>query len=43
MVEFPHEGAYILGSVTTRTPEPLRRPTGHDDVLTLFLPLAPTR
>jgi uncharacterized membrane protein len=41
MVEFPHEGAYTLGFVTTRTPEPLRRPTGHEDMLTLFLPLAP--
>ncbi len=41
LVEFPHEGAYTLGFVTTETPEPLRQPTGHDRMLTLFLPLAP--
>ena len=41
LVEFPHEGAYTLGFVTTRTPEALAAPTGHDAMLTLFLPLAP--
>lgn len=41
LVEFPHEGAYTLGFVTTETPEALRRPAGHAEMLTLFLPLAP--
>jgi hypothetical protein len=41
LVEFPHEGAYTLGFVTTETPEALRRPAGHEEMLTLFLPLAP--
>ena len=41
LVEFPHEGAYTIGFVTTETPEALRAPTGHDEMLTLFLPLAP--
>jgi uncharacterized membrane protein len=41
LVEFPYEGAYTLGFVTTETPEPLQQPTGHDRMLTLFLPLAP--
>lgn len=41
LVEFPHEGAYTLGFVTTETPPVLRTPAGHDDMLTLFLPLAP--
>jgi uncharacterized membrane protein len=41
LVEFPHEGAYTLGFVTTRTPDALADPTGHDAMLTLFLPLAP--
>jgi len=41
LVEFPHEGAYTLGFVTTETPPELAEPAGHADMLTLFLPLAP--
>lgn len=41
LVEFPHEGAYTLGFLTTETPDALREPAGHDRMLTLFLPLAP--
>jgi len=41
LVEFPHEGAYTLGFVTTETPDALAQPAGHPDMLTLFLPLAP--
>lgn len=41
LVEFPHEGAYTLGFVTTETPETLSDPAGHSEMLTLFLPLAP--
>ena len=41
LVEFPHEGAYTLGFVTTETPVTLSEPAGHANMLTLFLPLAP--
>ena len=41
LVEFPHEGAYTLGFVTTETPDTLAEPAGHPEMLTLFLPLAP--
>ena len=41
LVEFPSEGAYTLGFVTTETPDELAGPAGHDRMLTLFLPLAP--
>ena len=41
LVEFPHEGAYTLGFVTTETPDALSDPAGHAEMLTLFLPLAP--
>ena len=41
LVEFPHEGAYTLGFVTTETPDALADPAGHAEMLTLFLPLAP--
>ena len=41
LVEFPSEGAYTLGFVTTRTPDELAGPAGHDEMLTMFLPLAP--
>ena len=41
LVEFPSEGAYTLGFVTTETPEELAGPAGHDEMLTMFLPLAP--
>jgi uncharacterized membrane protein len=41
LVEFPHEGAYTLGFLTTETPDAVREPAGHDRMQTLFLPLAP--
>ena len=41
LVEFPSEGAYTLGFVTTETPDELADPAGHDEMFTLFLPLAP--
>ncbi len=41
LVEFPHEEAYTLGFVTTETPEVLRTAADHEEMLTLFLPLAP--
>lgn len=41
LVEFPDDGAYTLGFVTTETPETLAGPAGHDRMYTMFLPLAP--
>jgi uncharacterized membrane protein len=41
LVEFPHEGAYTLGFVTTETPEALTGATPHDEMVTMFLPMAP--
>ena len=41
LVEFPSEEAYTLGFVTTETPDELADPAGHDEMLTMFLPLAP--
>ena len=41
LVEFPHEGAYTLGFVTTETPDALSDPTPHDEMVTMFLPMAP--
>jgi hypothetical protein len=41
LVEFPDDGAYTLGFVTTETPETLAGPAGHDQMYTMFLPLAP--
>jgi uncharacterized membrane protein len=41
LVEFPHEGSYTLGFVTTETPDSLSAPTPHDEMVTMFLPMAP--
>ncbi|WP_142858929.1 DUF502 domain-containing protein [Salinigranum halophilum] len=41
LVEFPHEGSYTLGFVTTATPEALADPTPHEEMVTMFLPMAP--
>lgn len=41
LVEFPDDGAYTLGFVTTETPQTLAGPAGHDQMYTMFLPLAP--
>ncbi|AUV82291.1 hypothetical protein C2R22_12095 [Salinigranum rubrum] len=41
LVEFPHEGSYTLGFVTTETPDALAEPTPHDEMVTMFLPMAP--
>jgi uncharacterized membrane protein len=41
LVEFPHEGSYTLGFVTTETPDALADPTPHDEMVTMFLPMAP--
>ncbi|KTG08698.1 hypothetical protein AUR64_18720 [Haloprofundus marisrubri] len=41
LVEFPADGAYTLGFVTTETPPSLTDAIDHDEMLTMFLPLAP--
>jgi uncharacterized membrane protein len=41
MVEFPHEGAYTLGFLTTQTPQSLQDAIDRSDMVTLFLPIAP--
>jgi uncharacterized membrane protein len=41
LVEFPHEGSYTMGFLTTRTPGPLQTAAERNDMVTLFLPLAP--
>ncbi|WP_353634177.1 DUF502 domain-containing protein [Halobacterium sp. NMX12-1] len=41
LVEFPHQDAYTLGFQTTETPSAVADAAGHDEMLTLFLPLAP--
>jgi uncharacterized membrane protein len=41
LVEFPHENAYTLGFSTTETPAPIATAAGHEEMQTLFLPLAP--
>jgi uncharacterized membrane protein len=41
LVEFPRDGSYSLAFVTADSPPAIGDTTGHDDVTTLFMPLAP--
>lgn len=41
LVEFPQDDTYTLGFLTTSTPQPLQEAVGRNDMVTLFLPLAP--
>jgi len=41
LVEFPTQGAYALAFLTADTPESVEEAAGHDEMLTLFLPMAP--
>ncbi|ELZ23769.1 hypothetical protein C475_14198 [Halosimplex carlsbadense 2-9-1] len=41
LVEFPTDGSYSLAFVTADSPPTIAETTGHDDVTTLFMPLAP--
>lgn len=41
LVEFPQEGSYSIAFVTASAPPSIGESTGHDDVMTLFMPLAP--
>ncbi|MFB6142464.1 MAG: DUF502 domain-containing protein [Halorientalis sp.] len=41
LVEFPERGSYSVAFLTAETPENVRAATGHDEMETLFLPMAP--
>ncbi|MFB6165533.1 MAG: DUF502 domain-containing protein [Haloarculaceae archaeon] len=41
LVEFPESGSYTVAFLTAETPETVREATGHDGMVTLFLPMAP--
>jgi len=41
LVEYPSEGSYTLAFVTAETPANIEQATGTDDMVTLFMPMAP--
>ena len=41
LVEFPHEGSYMLGFVTADHPSIMEEATGHGEMTTLFAPMGP--
>lgn len=41
LVEYPREGSYTVAFLTAETDEIIERDTGHDDMVTLFMPMAP--
>ncbi|MFB6151403.1 MAG: DUF502 domain-containing protein [Haloarculaceae archaeon] len=41
LVEYPTEGSYALAFVTAEAPGEISAATGHDDLMTLFMPMAP--
>ncbi|PSQ64765.1 MAG: hypothetical protein BRD24_09535 [Halobacteriales archaeon SW_9_67_24] len=41
LIEFPNEGTYSFAFVTAESPDTLNDATNHDDLRTLFMPLAP--
>ncbi|MFC7154420.1 DUF502 domain-containing protein [Halomarina halobia] len=41
LVEFPTEGSYTLAFVTAETPAHIEETAGYDDMVTLFMPMAP--
>ncbi|RNJ26772.1 DUF502 domain-containing protein [Halosegnis longus] len=40
-VEYPGEGSYTVAFKTAETPSVIERDTGHEDMVTLFMPMAP--
>jgi len=40
-VEYPGEGSYTVAFKTAETPTIIERDTGHEDMVTLFMPMAP--
>lgn len=41
LVEFPHEETYVIGFETAESPESVRKGAEADEMVTLFIPLAP--
>lgn len=41
LVEYPREGSYTVAFLTAETDEIIERDTGHSDMVTLFMPMAP--
>ncbi|MEM4782701.1 MAG: DUF502 domain-containing protein [Halalkalicoccus sp.] len=41
LVEFPRDGTYTIGYLTGRPPAEMVAATGHDEMLTVFVPFAP--
>ncbi|MFB6134165.1 MAG: DUF502 domain-containing protein [Halanaeroarchaeum sp.] len=41
LVEFPTEGSYALAFLTAHTPQVVEEPVGGEDMVTVFLPMAP--
>ncbi|MWG36056.1 DUF502 domain-containing protein [Halomarina oriensis] len=41
LVEYPSEGSYTIAFVTAETPTNIEQATGTDDMVTLFMPMAP--
>jgi uncharacterized membrane protein len=41
LVEFPHEGAYMLGFLTAETPPVVEASADEDEMVTIMVPLAP--
>ena len=41
LVQYPSEGSYTLAFVTADTPQNVEQATGNEDMVTLFMPMAP--
>jgi len=41
LVEYPGEGSYVVAFKTNETPRVLAEETGHEEMVTLFMPMAP--
>jgi uncharacterized membrane protein len=41
LVEFPHEDTYVIGFETAQSPSSVQETVGNDDMVTMFIPLAP--
>jgi uncharacterized membrane protein len=41
LVEYPRRGTYLIGFETSKSPEAVHETLGEDEMMTLFLPLAP--
>lgn len=41
LIEYPDEGSYSLAFLTANTPDVIREATGHGEMVTLYMPMAP--